>query len=121
MRICTRYEKVPSWLQKEAPEREQEVEQPGPATSFAVGISSNGEHWVDFNHKCSRCKHPMPLPDMEGKFCPNCGDREPTFRERREALEAAAQRLGITCPQCQAERQCGNYCTECGAKLPPKS
>jgi len=40
------------------------------------------EQWINKDHKCrTGCRHPMPLPESQGKECPNCGHRQPTYEE----------------------------------------
>lgn len=77
-----------------------------------IGESADGEHWVNINNKCSNCGHAMPLPMMEGKHCPNCGAKQPTY-----AQMSTPRSTGEKCPNCGAEDQTGNFCTECGTQL----
>ena len=82
-----------------------------------IGVSADGKHWVDPNHRCAQCGDPMPLPEKEGKFCPRCGKRQPTYQEFQASAVSRPEILGVKCPKCGAEKQNGNFCTECGTRL----
>lgn len=45
-----------------------------------VGPSVDGKGWVNINNKC-KCGHGMPLPESYGKYCSECGTRQPTWEE----------------------------------------
>lgn len=80
-----------------------------------IGINASGG-LVDFAHKCG-CGQLTPLPEMAGKYCPNCG--QPVGNPTAGALAgpSASRIQSETCPKCGATGQKGKHCTECGNKL----
>jgi len=84
--------------------------------SYMIGPSGDGEHYVDYNHKCIVCGYRMPLPEREGTYCPLCGKYEPTHKERKNI----ALNLGrpFMCSNCGNTGNLNhNFCINCGHKL----
>lgn len=83
-----------------------------------IGPSADGKHWVNINNECTDCKKSMPLPEMEGKHCPDCGTYQPTYLELQERYQAEST-AGIdkSCPGCGASDQISTFCMECGVNL----
>ena len=76
-----------------------------------IGFNAQGE-WVNLANQCKKCDHPMPLPGMENKHCPECG----TYQEK--IRKAKRQPDFIVCRNCQAQCLEGNrHCIECGKLL----
>lgn len=63
-------------------------------------------------HRLNRCAHCYEIMtvDIRGKFCPKCGKKNPT------RIELIEQDKHPRCPRCNAERQLGAFCMECGSK-----
>lgn len=80
-----------------------------------MGRDPDGE-WVDVNNNCDNCGHSMPLPNMNRKFCPNCGTF--CFVPSEQELAIAEERAKKECPNCGCKNsKDANFCTVCGAKL----
>jgi len=80
-----------------------------------MGRNGDGE-WVNLNNACNKCGHSMPLPEMNRKYCPQCGTycHVPSEQELAEAKERAKK----VCPKCNFENvQLSLFCIRCGAKL----
>lgn len=89
--------------------------------SYMIGPSGDGEYYVDFNNKCKVCRRRMPLPEMEGKYCPNCGTYEPFFSEIRNIALKLGQTTIPICSSCGANSGPNDhFCIECGYKLNPR-
>lgn len=86
-----------------------------PVTYTPIGLNKDGD-WVNYNNKCTKCGHPMPLPEMNGKHCKRCGTlcHVPSPQEVAEANEKAKKE----CPKCgYRNSKDANFCIKCGTKL----
>ncbi len=83
-------------------------------TKMAIGLSADGNHMVNPNHKCTSCGRRMPLPAMNGKYCPDCGTQ---CSDTSIVGALQPKKTGNPCPDCGEENQVGTFCTGCGKKL----
>lgn len=86
-----------------------------PESFQPIGLNTRGE-WVNYNNTCTKCRHPMPLPEMNKKHCPECG----TFCNVPNELEVAKaeEKAKKVCPKCGFKNsKLSIFCIACGTKL----
>jgi len=78
-----------------------------------IGLNARGQ-WVNYNNTCLKCKHPMPLPEMNNKYCPKCS----TLCQVPDRLEPAEEKAKKVCYKCGYSNLRGSiFCINCGTKL----
>ena len=76
---------------------------------------------VCLNATCSYCHLRLLMPFMEGKFCPQCGERVPKLSElskRTQSSRKASIKRAKICSKCKHKNWIWNgYCIKCGNEL----